>query len=97
MARRVVAGVAGKISIVAGNAIGVIGGSSQIYIPSLSSRRSALALVGGGEPAVPDCGAWIEGAGSTIGASAAITRSGGKVTTTSVPMRSFDLSVNVPP
>jgi hypothetical protein len=37
------------------------------------------------------------GAPSGIGASAAITRSGGKVTTTSVPMRNLDLRVNVPP
>src|SRR5580693_5684956 len=37
------------------------------------------------------------GAASEIGASADITRSGGKVTITSVPMRSFDLSENVPP
>src|SRR6516165_1788110 len=37
------------------------------------------------------------GAFSVTGASAVITRSGGKVTITSVPMRSFDFSVNVPP
>src|SRR6266508_6218487 len=37
------------------------------------------------------------GAGSASGASADMTRSGGKVTTISVPMRSFDLSANVPP
>src|SRR5262249_52923263 len=37
------------------------------------------------------------GASSVTGASADITRSGGKVTITSVPMRSFDFSVNVPP
>src|SRR6516165_553940 len=37
------------------------------------------------------------GAFSVTGASADMTRSGGKVTITSVPMRSFDLSVNVPP
>src|SRR6185503_12141114 len=37
------------------------------------------------------------GARSAIGASAAITRSGGKVTMTSVPMRSLDFSENVPP
>jgi hypothetical protein len=37
------------------------------------------------------------GAPSAIGASAAVTRSGGKVTMTSVPMRSFDLSAKVPP
>src|SRR6202035_3788823 len=42
------------------------------------------------------CG-WIGGAWSEIGASADITRSGGKVTTTSVPMRSFDFKVKVPP
>ncbi len=42
------------------------------------------------------CG-WVGGAGSGIGASADITRSGGKVTITSVPMRSFDFSVKVPP
>ena len=40
---------------------------------------------------------WIGGAPSVIGASADITRSGGKVTITSVPMRSFDFSVKVPP
>src|ERR1700709_137371 len=37
------------------------------------------------------------GACSAIGAQADITRSGGKVTMTSVPIRSFDFSVNVPP
>src|SRR6516225_11757611 len=37
------------------------------------------------------------GAFSVTGASADMTRSGGKVTITSVPMRSFDFSVNVPP
>jgi len=37
------------------------------------------------------------GDSSDIGASADITRSGGKVRITSVPMRSFDFSVNVPP
>src|ERR1700716_1644958 len=37
------------------------------------------------------------GASSAIGASADITRSGGKVTLTSVPMRSLDFSVKVPP
>src|ERR1700686_458239 len=40
---------------------------------------------------------WIGGAVLGIGASADITRSGGKVTITSVPMRSFDFSENVPP
>jgi hypothetical protein len=39
-------------------------------------------------------GGWMGGACSAIGANADITRSGGKVTITSVPMRSFDLSVN---
>src|SRR6202140_3713645 len=43
-----------------------------------------------------ECG-WIDGALSAIGASADMTRSGGKVTITSVPMRSFDFSVKVPP
>src|ERR1700709_341591 len=37
------------------------------------------------------------GASSAIGASADITRSGGKVMMTSVPMRSFDFKVKVPP
>src|ERR1700730_12164919 len=37
------------------------------------------------------------GASSAIGANADITRSGGKVTMTSVPIRSLDFSVNVPP
>src|SRR3954452_9486135 len=37
------------------------------------------------------------GLGSASGASADITRSGGNVTTTSVPMRNFDLSAKVPP
>ncbi len=36
-------------------------------------------------------------ASSDIGASADITRSGGKVTITSVPMRNFYFSVKVPP
>ena len=43
------------------------------------------------------CGCVGGAAPSAIGASADITRSGGKVTITSVPMRSFDLSVKVPP
>src|SRR5205814_1636534 len=36
-------------------------------------------------------------AASSTGASAAITRSGGNVTITSVPIRSFDFSVKLPP
>src|SRR6266702_4098829 len=38
-----------------------------------------------------------DGDSSAIGANADITRSGGKVTITSVPMRNFDFSVKVPP
>ena len=37
------------------------------------------------------------GEGSASGAMADMTRSGGKVTITSVPILSFDFSVNVPP
>src|ERR1700692_2037787 len=51
---------------------------------------------GGGEGENSECG-WIGGAPSAMGASADMTRSGGKVTITSVPMRSFDFSVKVPP
>src|SRR5262249_40819079 len=42
------------------------------------------------------CGC-VGGESSVIGASADITRSGGNVTMTSVPMRNFDLRVKVPP
>ncbi len=48
------------------------------------------------EEDMPVCGC-SGGAFSAIGAKADITRSGGKVTITSVPMRSFDFSVKVPP
>jgi hypothetical protein len=51
---------------------------------------------GGAEDKTSVCGC-SGGAPSAIGASAAVTRSGGKVTMTSVPMRSFDLSAKVPP
>src|SRR5271156_5778391 len=40
---------------------------------------------------------WIGGAFSAIGPRADITRSGGNVTITSVPMRSFDFNEKVPP
>src|SRR5262249_26298810 len=54
----------------------------HIYVPSPSSRRRTLALVAGGaSPASAGgccCCGWIEGAGSASGASADITRSGGK-------------------
>ena len=64
-------------------------------VPALKSGclrmldRSALA------PGSAPCLGWVGGA--SIGAIAATTRSGGKVTMTSVPIRSLDLSVNVPP
>src|SRR5579883_1014870 len=50
-------------------------------------------------PAVSGCsgGASSKAGSSITGASADITRSGGKVTITSVPMRSLDFSVKVPP
>src|SRR6202451_4840890 len=47
--------------------------------------------------AVPIVSGCSGGDSSAIGASADITRSGGKVTITSVPIRSFDFSVKVPP
>jgi hypothetical protein len=51
----------------------------------------------GGAFGLSDCGLGaIGGAGSARGASAAITLSDGKVTITSVPIRSLDLSVKVP-
>src|SRR5882757_54263 len=61
-----------------------------LMIGLLRTRRLSSA----GTVAVSGCSG---GASSAIGASADITRSGGKVTMTSVPMRSFDFNVNVPP
>ena len=62
-------------------------------------RRSGPVLLAEGSLAASgrSCAGCSDGAGSASGASADITRSGGKVTITSVPMRNFDLSVNVPP
>src|SRR6202451_3950057 len=70
--------------------------AAKRYPPEANSAR--LARMGPSSTAddISACG-WIGGAPSEIGASADITRSGGKVTITSVPMRSFDLSENVPP
>ena len=57
-------------------------------------QAEGLGFAGVASAPFPACSG---GAAAGIGARADITRSGGKVTTTSVPMRSFDFSVNVPP
>src|SRR5580704_10248891 len=66
------------------------------YPPLAASALRARLVPSSKADDMSACG-WIGGAASEIGASADITRSGGKVTITSVPMRSFDLSENVPP
>src|SRR5579864_5394135 len=71
------------------------------YAPPAANSARLARLVPSSTAAADadDTSAWgcSGGAASEIGASADITRSGGKVTITSVPMRSFDLSENVPP
>src|SRR3984893_943786 len=67
-----------------------------VYPEANSTRLARLVPSSMGDDTSASRG-WIGGAASEIGASADITRSGGKVTITSVPMRSFDLSENVPP
>src|SRR3954463_11732493 len=71
----------------------------RAYIPILNIRfLLKLALADGGVLVGPDgIGGCSGGAGCSSGASAAITRSGGNVMITSVPIRSFDLSEKVPP
>src|SRR5580658_8240666 len=66
------------------------------YPPAPNSARLARPVPSSIAVDVSACGC-SGGAASEIGASADITRSGGKVTITSVPMRSLDLSENVPP
>src|SRR5580700_7103129 len=66
------------------------------HYPLANSARLARLVPSSTADDISACGC-IGGAASAIGASADITRSGGKVTITSVPMRSLDLSENVPP
>src|ERR1700736_3761363 len=68
-----------------------------IAYPEANSTRLARPVPSPTDDDTSASRGWIGGAASEIGASADITRSGGKVTITSVPMRSFDLSENVPP
>src|SRR5258708_2343260 len=70
--------------------------AAKRYPPEANRARLARLVPSSTADDISACG-WISGAPSEIGASADITRSGGKVTITSVPMRSFDLSENVPP
>src|SRR5665811_1103581 len=74
--------------------------SSWVQVPARNSgRRLSRRLSSGlrsGSPGGVIGGAVIPHV-SPIGAMAATTRSGGKVTTTSVPMLNFDLSTKVPP
>src|SRR5580704_9071084 len=70
--------------------------AAKRYPPEANSARLARPVPSSTGDDMSACG-WIGGAPSAIGANADITRSGGKVTITSVPMRSFDLSENVPP
>src|SRR5215831_21275010 len=78
------------------NAIARLSQGEKLYVPArnsglrLSRRFSSAGISGSPEDA-------IGGAGSGVTAVAATTRSGGNVTITSVPMRSLDLRVNVPP
>src|SRR5579862_9992252 len=68
----------------------------KFQVPARNSGRLCKrALSSGVSTGSP--GAVIGGACSWIGAMAATTRSGGKVTTTSVPVRSVDLSTKLPP
>src|SRR5580704_17319622 len=69
--------------------------AAKRYPPEANSTRLARLVPSSTGDDTSACG-WIGGAASEIGASADITRSGGKVTITSVPMRSFDMSENVP-
>src|SRR6202034_3941975 len=74
-------------------------GDKKPYPPTPNSARLARLIESSGGDADEDisaCGA-IGGACSEIGPSADMTRSGGKVTITSVPMRSLDLSEKLPP
>src|SRR6202163_2057882 len=75
-----------------------LGGRTGFQTPILNISRLRSGDLGAGDACVfSACGLGaIGGAGSAKGASAAITRSGGNVTITSVPMRSLDLSVKVP-
>ena len=63
-----------------------------IVYPEANSTRLARPVPSSTDDDTSASRGWIGGAASEIGASADITRSGGKVTITSVPMRSFDLS-----
>ena len=92
-------------TLVQGEAIGIIVSAALEFagehkvrrgernaVHALRARRLARARFRGlGAPG------WISRGNSGSGASASITRSGGKVTTTSVPSRSFDFSMNLPP
>src|ERR1700722_9901024 len=65
--------------------------AAKRYPPLAASALRARLVPSSKAVDMSACG-WIGGAASEIGASADITRSGGKVTITSVPMRSLDLS-----
>ena len=69
--------------------------ASDIYVPALNSGRRPSRSGSFGIR----CGSFAGAIGGAwgIGAIAATTRSGGNVTTTSVPMRNLDFNVNVPP
>src|ERR1700726_2332198 len=71
--------------------------AAKRYPPEANSTRLARLVPSSTDDDTSASPGWIGGAAPAIGASADITRSGGKVTITSVPIRSFDLSETVPP
>src|SRR5262249_3247570 len=80
----------------------VLGACRADQVPNKARRARFVESSDDHEPTdefedMSPCGAIGAVAPSEIGASACITRSGGKVTTTPVPIRSFDFSVKVPP